>query len=178
VVSADLPSARMRILITGAAGSGTSTLAQALGSTLGASVLEADDYFWLPTSPPFTSKRDPKERLSLILRDLARMPSAVIAGSIVDWGLELEDSMSMIVFLTVPAAVRVRRLRQREQLLFGRVNSDFLEWAAQYDEGRLTGRSRLKHERWLSLRSAPVLRIDGDISVEDANRRVLAALKS
>jgi adenylate kinase family enzyme len=178
VTSADLPSARMRILITGAAGSGTSTLAQALGSTLGASVLEADDYFWLPTSPPFTSKRDPKERLSLILRDLARMPSAVIAGSIVDWGTELEDSMSMIVFLTVPAAVRVRRLRQREQLFFGRVNPDFLEWAAQYDEGRLAGRSRLKHERWLSLRSAPVLRIDGDISVEDANRRVLAALKS
>lgn len=64
----DLPYARMRILITGAAGSGTSTLARALGPILPASVVEADDYFWLPTSPPFSSKRDPQERLSLILR--------------------------------------------------------------------------------------------------------------
>jgi len=99
----------MRILVTGAAGSGTSTLARVLGSTLPARVVEADDYFWLPTSPPFTSKRDPQERLSLILRDLNGVPAAVIAGSIVDWGSELEDSMSMIVFLTVPSAVRAAR---------------------------------------------------------------------
>lgn len=167
----------MRILVTGASGSGTSTLARTLGPLLHASVLEADDYFWLPTSPPFSSKRDPQERLSLILRDLHDVPSAVIAGSIVDWGAELEDSMSTIVFLTVPAAVRVARLRQREQSLFGHTGPEFLEWAAQYDEGRLSGRSRLKHERWLSQRTTPVLRIEGDISVEEASRRVLAALE-
>jgi len=166
----------MRILVTGAAGSGTSTLARVLGSTLPARVVEADDYFWLPTSPPFTSKRDPQERLSLILRDLNGVPAAVIAGSIVDWGSELEDSMSMIVFLTVPSAVRVERLRQRDNLLFGSTNPEFLEWAAQYDEGRLPGRSRSKHERWLALRRTPVLRIDGNVSVEEASQRVLARL--
>src|ERR1700753_1178979 len=89
----------MRILVTGAAGSGTSTLAHAIGSELSVSVLEADDYFWLPTYPPFTTKRDSQERLSLILRDLESTHSAVVAGSIVDWGSELEDSLSMIVFL-------------------------------------------------------------------------------
>ena len=39
---------RSRTLITGASGS----------------------YFWLPTSPPFVSKREPNERLAMILRDL------------------------------------------------------------------------------------------------------------
>ena len=164
------------MLITGAAGSGTSTLARLLGSSLAASIVEADDYFWLPTSPPFTNKREPQERLALILSDLDRMPSAVIAGSIVDWGLELEDSLSLIVFLIVPAAVRVERLRQREQLQFGRINPDFLQWAAQYDDGQLPGRSRAKHECWLSRRSAPILRIEGEVAVEEAARRVLAEL--
>lgn len=139
--------------------------------------MEADDYFWLPTSPPFATKRDPQKRLALILSDLNRAASAVIAGSIVDWGPELENSMSLIVFLTVPAPVRVERLRHREQLQLGRINPEFLEWAAQYDDGHLPGRSRSKHERWLCQRNTPVLRIDGEVSVEEAARRVLAELK-
>lgn len=146
----------MRILITGAAGSGTSTLARVLGAAVSGRVFEADDYFWLPSSPPFTTKRDPQDRLSSLLHDLDRMHTAVIAGSIVDWGVELEDSLSIIVFLTVPTAIRVERLRRREELLFGHANPEFLEWAAQYDNGRLPGRSRLKHERWLASRSAPI----------------------
>lgn len=167
----------MRVLITGAAGSGTSSLARTLGPALSASVFEADDYFWQPTSPPFTTKREPAERLSLIVRELNGVQRAVIAGSIVDWGSELEDSMSMIVFLTVPASIRVERLRQREESLFGRANAEFLEWAAQYDDGRLPGRSRQKHEQWLSQRATPILRIDGDVSHEESCQRVLAALK-
>lgn len=118
----------MRILVTGAAGSGTSTLARALATVLGARAFEADDYFWLSTDPPFTTKRDPKDRLSLFLRDLEHAPAAVIAGSIIDWGLELEDSLSLIVFPTAPSAVRVERLRRREEALFGRADPKFLEW--------------------------------------------------
>ena len=160
----DLVFRRMRILITGAAGSGTSTLARSLGAILSATVLEADDYFWLPTSPPFTTKRDPQERLALLLHDLNRTPSAVIAGSIVDCGLELEDSMSLIGFLTVPARVRVERLRLREQSHVGRIDPNFLEWAAQYDEGRLQ-HPMFRLLRWDDLqpvRSARLRAVDPD----------------
>lgn len=166
----------MRILVTGAAGSGTSTLARALAAALCVRAFEADDYFWLNTSPPFTTKRDPQQRLALFLRDLERTPGAVIAGSIIDWGVELEDSLSLIVFLTAPAAVRVERLRRREEALFGHVNPAFLDWAAQYDEGRLPGRSRARHEQWLAARSARIVRIDGDVSIQEATCRVLAEL--
>lgn len=99
----------MQILITGASGSGTSTLARALATELSATALDVDDYFWLPTSPPFKSKRNSAERLTLLLHDLAQVDTAMISGSIVDWGLALEDSISMIVFLTVPAEIRVER---------------------------------------------------------------------
>jgi uridine kinase len=167
----------MRILVTGAAGSGTSTVARALAAALSARAFEADDYYWLSTSPPFTTKRDPQARLSSLLHDLAHSRVAVIAGSMMDWGVELEDSLSLIVFLTAPAAVRVERLRRREQALFGRADPAFLEWAAQYDEGHLSGRSRARHEQWLAARRAPIVRIDGDVSIEDATSRVLAELR-
>ena len=166
----------MRTLIIGASGSGTSTLARSIGARLQIAALDTDDYFWLPTSPPFVSKRGAGERLAMILRDLGAVSDAVLSGSIVDWGPELEDSFGLIVFLTVPAAIRVERLRAREMLQLGRADPAFLDWAAQYDEGRLEGRSRAKHERWLAARRCPVLRIDGETALEGSTARVIDAM--
>ena len=112
----------------------------------------------------------------MILHDLRAAGDCVLAGSILDWGAELEDSFSLIVFLTVPAAVRVERLRLREIAQLGKADPAFLKWAAQYDEGRLEGRSRPKHERWLAARRCPVLRIDGDVALEDSSARAIDAM--
>ena len=155
-----------RILITGASGSGTTTLGRALATRLSCAFYDADDYYWLPTTPPFRCKQDPTIRASGLLQALQNASTTVLAGSILNWGVELEDSFSLIVFLTVPAQIRVIRLRERETQRFGHVDPAFLAWAAQYEEGTLEGRSRPKHEAWLAKRSCPVLRIDGDTSTE------------
>ncbi|MFC4312845.1 AAA family ATPase [Steroidobacter flavus] len=167
----------MRVLITGASGSGTSTLARALAAELGTRAFDLDDYFWVPTSPPFKVKRDAEERLSMLVRDLEQVKIALISGSIVTWGRELADSMSIIVFLTVPTEIRVERLRRREQEQLGYIDPAFIEWAAQYDEGRLPGRNRQKHEQWLAERNVPIVRIDGEVSLEHSRSVVLAAMK-
>ena len=164
----------MLILITGASGSGTSTLGAALANELGIAHLEADDYYWLPTAPPFTTKRDRAERLSSVLRDVRAKQSAVLAGSIMDWGLELENAFDLIVFLYLDAAIRVERLRAREIEVLGKADPEFLEWAAQYDAGILGGRSLAKHQAWLSARTCPVIELRGDLSVRE---RVVAMLK-
>jgi hypothetical protein len=65
-------------------------------------------------------------RLATLLRDLGVTSAAIISGSILNWGLELEDSLSLIVFLTVPAAVRAARLEMREMRLYGRVDPEFI----------------------------------------------------
>ena len=44
------------IHIYGASGSGTSTLGRYLGDKLGYFFMDTDDYFWLPTDPPYTKK--------------------------------------------------------------------------------------------------------------------------
>ena len=162
-----------RILITGASGSGTTTFGRALALHLGCAFFDADDYYWLPTDPPFRCKQDAAIRAARLLQALRDAPTAVLTGSIVNWGLELEDSLSLIVFLTVPAEIRVARLTEREMQRFGRADPAFLAWAAQYDEGTLEGRSLSRHEAWLAKRSCPVLRIDGDTSTECRLARVL-----
>ena len=167
---------RMRVLVTDASGSGTTTLGRALSVRMGAFFFDADDYFWLPTEVPYQEKRDEAERLRLILADLRKASSAIVAGSIVEWGAELEDGFSLIVFLTLAAEVRVARLRVRELAELGRIDSDFLEWAAQYEEGRRAGRSRPRHEKWLAERTCAVLRLDGDLTVEERVARVVEAL--
>lgn len=166
----------MRILVTGASGSGTSTLGQAVAREIGAKFIEADDHFWFPSDPPYQRRRPPAERLDSLLEALRGCSPAVVSGSVVDWGLELEDSFSLVVFLSVPIEVRLARLRRRELERFGKIDEGFLEWAAQYEEGRLPGRSRAIHEKWLSRRSCPKMRIEGEVTVERAVSQLVAAL--
>jgi len=163
-------------LITGAAGSGTSTLGRALAREIGAAAIEADDHFWIASDPPFQTKRAPGERLESVLAEMQRHPRAVLAGSVVGWGAEVEDGFSLMVFLAVPTALRLARLEQRELERFGKVDAAFLEWASQYDEGRLPGRSRALHEEWLSGRSCPKLRIEGGVPVREGVLKVVEAL--
>jgi len=166
----------MRILVTGASGSGTSTLGRALAEMFSWPHFDCDDYYWLPTIPPFATKRDGAARLSLLLDALSKTAQAVVSGSVINWGSELEDSFSLIVFLTVPASVRIERLRKRELAHLGHADPVFLEWAAQYDEGKLGGRSLAKHRQWLSARSCQVLPIEGEVAITHFVGLVVAAL--
>ncbi len=168
----------MHILITGAAGSGTSTLAAALSDAIQARFLETDDYFWRPTDPPYQDKFNEDERRSALLKDLRASPDAVVAGALIDWGRELEDAFDLVVFLYLPTEIRLARLKLREELRFGKADPAFLAWAAQYDEGTAEGRSLERHRHWLKSRKCPVLYLEGDFSVEDKLQRLLAARRS
>ena len=49
---------KMRIHITGAAGSGCTSLGRALADRLGCVNFDTDTYFWLPSDPPFQQMRE------------------------------------------------------------------------------------------------------------------------
>lgn len=166
----------MRIHITGASGSGTSTLGAALATHFGFSHFDADNFYWLPTDPPYTAKRDPVERLALLASALGAADHSVLSGSVVKWGGDVEDSFDLIVFLYLDAAIRVERLRKREVEKLGHADPEFLEWAAQYDAGPKEGRSLAKHRAWLQERRCPILELEGDMSVNDRVAAVLARL--
>lgn len=162
----------MRIHVTGASGSGTSTLGRALAAEIDAVFLEADDFFWLPTDPPFHIKRPVDERRALLLAELDRAERVVVSGSVNAWGTEIEDAFDRVVFLYVDTVLRLERLRAREILLFGKANPAFLEWAAQYDDGPPEGRSLARQNAWLAARRCPVLRIEGPLSTPQRLARI------
>ena len=163
----------MRVLVTGASGTGTTTLGRALSAELKVAFFDVDDYFWLPTEPPYQHKREPGARLSLFAGDLAKAPHSVTSGSVIGWGREVEEGFSLIVFLTLQPELRAARLLEREVARFGRADPEFLEWAAQYDEGSLDVNSRMGDEKWIAERSCPVVRIEGDSPVRERVARVI-----
>ena len=179
----------MRVHILGASGSGTTTLGAALAARTGAVHLDTDDYFWLPTDPPFETQRPMPERLALLAADLDAASHFVLSGSFCGWGDPLAPRFELMVFLRVPTGVRLKRLVARERREFGAAalapggrmhenHTAFLEWAAGYDAGDLEMRSLARHTAWLDRVRCPVLRFEGESSVDAQVARVLAALGS
>lgn len=176
---------RARLHITGAAGSGTTTLGRALAQALSTPHFDTDDVFWLPTDPPYRRKREVSERLRLLRELLGERREWVLSGSLDSWGAPLVPLFDMVVWLNVPTEVRLARLARREQLRYGReaitpggvlhvAHQDFLAWAADYDHGLRAGRNRQRHEAWLAELPCTVLRLDGSQPVRSLVREVLA----
>ena len=159
-----------RIHITGASGTGVSTLGRAVAEALGVPFVDADDAYWMPTDPQFTTKRPVQERLA-VLTEAQGKGGWVVAGSLCGWGDRAIEGVELIVFLTAPTEQRIARLRERERAWFGsridpggdmaRIHAEFIAWAEQYDDPHFTGRSRVMHETWLMEQTAPVLRLEG-----------------
>ena len=149
------------IHIFGASGSGTTTLGRKICSELGYYFMDTDDYFWLPTNPKYTTKRDKKERLLLMHRDIQRAENVVIAGSLVDWGDELIPLFTLAIRLETATDIRICRLKEREREKFGKriefggdmfeIHQEFIAWAKSYDNGGINMRSKAKHDAWQKL---------------------------
>ena len=174
-----------RIHITGASGTGVSTLGRVLAEVLRVPFVDTDDAYWLPTDPRFTAKRPVAERLT-VLRAAQGTGGWVVAGSLCGWGDKAIEGVELIVFLTAPTDQRVARLRERERAWFGdridpggdmeRIHSEFIAWAEQYDDPHFTGRSRVMHETWLMEQTVPVVRLEGTDRTEVLLSEVLARL--
>ena len=176
---------RRRIHVFGASGSGTSTLAAAIAARHGHRHLDTDDFYWLPTDPPFRDVRPREARLSMLQAACAGSAAWVLSGSLCGWGDPLIPEFELVVFLLVPTEVRLRRLRAREAARYGgpalapggALHDDaaaFLDWAARYDNGGPDMRSRALHEAWIAALPGPVLRLEGDRAVGEQLARVEA----
>lgn len=175
-----------RIYLIGASCAGVSTLGALLSGQFGVPLLDVDDFYWMPTDPPFTTKRPPEDRVRLIGDRQARAGGWVLAGSFIGWGDALIAEVDLIAFLYTPTALRLQRLDRREAQRHGdRIlpggdmyegHLAFRDWASQYDDPAFTGRNLAQHERWLKAQSAPVLRLDGAQETGVLAQAVTAAL--
>jgi adenylate kinase family enzyme len=159
-------------------------LGSALAAFLGCPHLDTDDYFWLPTDPPFQQARSRTDRQSLLGTALARHGGWVLSGSLCGWGDIFIPLFDVVVFLWVPPSIRLSRLQERERQRYGdnaiapggplhTSFTAFMAWAAAYESGDMQMRSRQRHEQWLRELPCPVLRLEGQQSVEESLARVI-----
>jgi adenylate kinase family enzyme len=159
------------IHIFGASGSGTTTLAQNLENKYGYKWLDTDNFFWLPTEPPFTTSRPPEERVRLLAESINENPKCVISGSLCGWGDVFIPQFELVIFIYTPSEIRKERLFKREYLRYGnRIHEDgdmydehvkFIDWAMAYDTGDKNMRSLINHEEWLKKITCPVVKLNG-----------------
>ena len=177
-----------RIVVTGASGSGTTTLGRALATRLECPRFDADDAYWEPTDPPFTTPRAVAARDVVIRRALEGRRDWVLSGSVVGWPWPQPDrDVDLAVLLVGRVELRLARVQARELARFGtdalapggamhEQHVEFLAWAGRYDTAGMEQRSRATHEAWLAACRGRVLRIEGDTATDERVVRVLAAL--
>ncbi len=159
-----------RIFITGASCAGVTTLGEALANRLGVPHLEVDAFYWLPTDPPYTTKRPPEQRVELI-RQRQVDSGWVLAGSCDGWGESLTTSAALIILVDTPTPLRLQRLQARELRRHGPrilpggdmhvAHMAFVDWASRYDDPTFTGRNRARHEAWLVRQPVMTVKLDG-----------------
>lgn len=172
------------IHIVGASGAGTTTLGQALEREYGYKWLDTDDFFWMPTDPPFVKSFPHEERTKLLTAAIDENPKCVISGSLCGWGDVFIAKFKLVIFIDTPMDIRIKRLERREYERFGdrirkggdmyEENTNFIEWAKTYDTAGTDQRSRAMHEEWFKKLSCPLLRVDGTKPVDE----LLAQIKA
>ncbi|SLM49863.1 conserved protein of unknown function [Nitrospira japonica] len=164
----------------GGSGTGVTTLGLSVATRLKCACLDTEDFYWLPTTPPYREKRPVEDRIILIREKLESVQSSgcVLSGSLDGWGDPLIPLFDAVVFLAAPVHVRIERLRWREKERFGTEalapggaihdqHEAFMEWAAAYDAGTMPGRSLPRHEQWLKRLPCPVRRLDGTKTIDE-----------
>ena len=177
----------MKILIFGASGSGTTTLANSLSQKTGFSHLEVDNYYWKATNPPFQEKVEKNVRQNKLLLDFQKSKDAIVCGSMVSWGKAWLTAFDMVIFIYLKNDERMERLKDRETERYGdQLFSDkqiqenskaFLEWANKYEDPNFNGRSLKIHEDWIEKVNCPVFRLDGSDSLSKKTNYSLELLK-
>ena len=166
-----------RIHIFGASGSGTSTLAAAIGGQFGHTHLDTDTFFWEPTDPPFSEIRPVAARQAMLARALEAHRRWVLSGSLCGWGDIFIDRFELAIFLHIPHDVRMARITARERQRYGNAieeggalrahHLEFIEWASKYDSADENMRSLVLHEKWMASLPCRCIRLEGDLSTRE-----------
>lgn len=178
----------LKIIIFGASGVGTTTLANSLAKRLNWIHLDADAYYWKKTTPPFQIKIPLEKRNENLKTDFNKHQKVIISGSLITWSNYWNTAFDLGVFLKLPPAIRMARLKNRELERYGtklqtdreiiKKSVDFLAWAKRYDDTSFDGRSISQHRKWIQLLACKVIEIDGDLTNEERIKMVVKKIGS
>src|SRR5699024_8229077 len=125
----------------------------------------------------FAEQRSVPARREMLEKDMITYKNIILSGAVCGWGDDFKHYFDLVIFLWIPQHIRMKRLEQREFQRYGKeivaggnkheLSKKFLEWASLYDHAGLEVRSKTLHENWMAELSCPILRIEGNYSVEE-----------
>lgn len=164
------------IIMLGANGTGKSTLGCELARVLNVAHIDVEEYYFYQADIPYTAMRPVEERNAMLLSDMKKHGSFVMSGDVSGWGEEFLTVFDLVIFLTAPTDIRLKRIENREYERWGdRVlqggdmydsQQKFREFAASRDIPQLEQRA--------SLYSCPILHIDGTKTLKENIDEILA----
>ncbi|MBK8565428.1 MAG: AAA family ATPase [Saprospiraceae bacterium] len=181
--------AHHRIHIMGAPGAGTTSLGKALAKHIQCPHFDTDDVYWFTDDElPYRRKRNPDHRRQLLAERMATSENWVLSGSLCGWGDVFAPQFDLVVWLWLPAAVRIPRIEQRERQRYGNARLEeggdlhlvfekFKTWAAECDVAGSGLRSKITELAWLEKMACAVLKIEEETEIEQLLDRVLSELK-
>ena len=179
----ELKKLKMKILIIGASGSGTTTLGKELEKKTNFRHLDVDDYYWKKTDPPFQEKIPLEERNRNLKNDFKEIENTIVSGSMVSWGKEWESAFDLVIFIWLNNSLRMSRLRIRESERYGEKlltdkeiqqrSKKFLEWANKYESPDFKGRSLKVHNDWIESLDCKVMRLSGSADLKENVNKIL-----
>lgn len=167
-----------KIHIMGAPGAGTTSLGRALAQELGCPHFDVDDVYWFTEDDlPYRRKRNPDHRRKLLTERLGSSETWVLSGSLCGWGDVFAPQFDLVVWLWLPAEIRIPRIEQRERQRYGdarlepggdlhAVFEKFKKWAANCDNESGGLRSNQYELEWLNQLCCPVLKIENEMEME------------
>ena len=177
-----------RIHIFGASGSGTTALGRKLGQALQIAVFDSDTYYWENSTVEFTIKRDVIKRNAMLAAEISTHKNWITSGTIMSWKSDIPQQFTHAIFLYLETETRIARLHSREVARYGaeavapggkrhQLATEFLAWAAHYDDGTLSGRSLPLHEAWMKTLHCPILRLNSQAPVSVLVHDTLAFIR-
>jgi hypothetical protein len=160
---------------------------KALGERLRIPWFDSDDFFWIATDPPFTTKREKEERSRLLRETLGGLDSWILSGSAMGWGDYVKEVVDLVIYKYVDQDTRLSRLRKREMERFGdRIlplgdmhgnHEEFIAWARGYETGGPDTRSRASEAAWMSDLSCRVIRLEKALPLDEEMKILMKEMK-
>jgi cytidylate kinase len=124
--------------------------------------------------------RPAEERVELLLSDMKKYGSFVVSGDISDWSKEFLTAFDLVIFLTAPADIRMKRIENREYERWGdrvREGGDMYEQQQKF-RAFAASRDISKLEPRAFLYSCPILKIDSTKTLKENINEILTYINT
>lgn len=170
------------IVLFGSAGSGKTTLGEAVAQKLDYPYYDIDNYIWKKdTAVPFTVMYSRDEKIGRLMHDISTQAHFVMAGSMDSFHAPFDPLFDLAVHIDADAGLRLERIHRRELKVYGKrilkggdmyeEHQRFLDNSLRYETD---GSPCLKtHLEWASSLPCKVIYLRGEEKTEFNAQRIV-----